>query len=77
MTESEKRNTISVTRNTTLPPWLSPRELADHLGLPIQTVYRWNTTGDGPAMAKIGRHVRYRREDVDAWLTARVRSAAA
>jgi hypothetical protein len=32
------------------------------------TLYRWRHRGDGPVGYRIGRHVRYRREAVEAWL---------
>ena len=40
----------------------------DHLGVPKNTLYRWRTKGYGPAGRRIGKHVRYRPEDVDAWV---------
>lgn len=49
----------------------TPTEVADYLQLPIQTLYRWRTTGDGPPAHKIGRHLRYRRDDIDAWLLSK------
>lgn len=51
--------------------FLSPEELATYLGIPIGTVYRWRGHGEGPRGLKLGRHVRYRRGDVEAWLEAR------
>ncbi len=50
------------------PPWLSPQDLADELGVPVSTVYGWRHTGAGPVGHKVGRHVRFRRSDVEAWL---------
>ena len=38
------------------------------LGIPIRTIYSWRTRGRGPRALKIGRHLRFRRDDVDAWL---------
>ena len=38
------------------------------LGVPVHTLYRWRHNGDGPAGYRVGRHVRYRREAVEAWL---------
>ncbi|MGI8753977.1 MAG: helix-turn-helix transcriptional regulator [Acidimicrobiales bacterium] len=35
---------------------------------PLATVYQWNHRGTGPKALKIGRHLRFRRSDVDAWL---------
>ena len=43
-------------------------QVADHLGVPLQTVYQWRTRGEGPRGIKVGRHVRVRRSDLNAWL---------
>lgn len=52
-------------------PFFSPEGLAAYLGLPVGTIYRWRVKGTGPRGIRIGRHVRYRRSDVDAWVEAR------
>lgn len=49
--------------------YLSPADLAEEVGVPLTTVYAWRHQGAGPVAHKIGRHVRYARADVDAWLT--------
>lgn len=49
---------------------LSPQQLADYLGVPLRTVYSWNHDGTGPEYIRIGKHARYRRDVVEAWLTA-------
>lgn len=46
---------------------LTPGDLAEREGVPVKTVYQWNSTGTGPRYMKIGRHVRYRLADVIAW----------
>jgi excisionase family DNA binding protein len=38
------------------------------LGIAVHTLYRWRHKGDGPVGYRVGRHVRYRREAVEAWL---------
>ena len=43
-------------------------ELSAMLGVPIDTLYGWRHRGVGPAGYRIGRHVRYRRATVEAWL---------
>lgn len=43
-------------------------EVADYLQVPAATLYRWRYRRIGPVGIRVGRHVRYRREDVDAWL---------
>lgn len=47
---------------------LSPGELAEGLGVPIATVYQRNHNRTGPPFCRVGKHVRYRTADVDAWL---------
>jgi excisionase family DNA binding protein len=50
---------------------LTIRELSDYLNVPTATLYVWRSHGGGPPGIKIGRHVRYRAEDVERWLEAR------
>ena len=57
-------------------PLLSPVELASYLGLPVATIYRWRTYGEGPPGFRVGRHVRYRLEDIDQWLDEKRRDRA-
>jgi predicted DNA-binding transcriptional regulator AlpA len=46
----------------------SPIELAKHLGIPVATLYAWRYRGEGPPALRIGRHLRYRPADIEAWL---------
>jgi excisionase family DNA binding protein len=55
---------------------MSPAEVAAYLSVPLQTVYLWNSQGTGPKSHRVGRHTRYRRGDVEAWLADRVNSPA-
>ena len=43
-------------------------EVAAYLGIPKQTIYRWRAAGTGPPSHRIGRHVRYRRDEVERWV---------
>jgi excisionase family DNA binding protein len=45
-----------------------PKELAEFLGVPVQTIYQWRTKGYGPTGRRIGKHVKFRPEDVYAWV---------
>lgn len=47
---------------------LSPKELADYLGVPLATIYQWRHKGTGPRGHVVGRHVRFQPADVAAWL---------
>jgi predicted DNA-binding transcriptional regulator AlpA len=51
---------------------LSPEDLAEREGVPLETVYGWNKKRTGPAFMKIGRHCRYRLADVIAWEKSRL-----
>lgn len=47
---------------------LSTKALAEYLDVPVATIYRWNHLGTGPTPIKVGKYVRYRRDDVESWL---------
>jgi predicted DNA-binding transcriptional regulator AlpA len=51
---------------------LTITDLAERCGVPVQTVYYWNSTGAGPRYMKLGRHVRYRMADVLIWEKSRL-----
>jgi predicted DNA-binding transcriptional regulator AlpA len=51
---------------------LSPEDLAEREGVPLQTIYAWNKDGTAPPRIRMGRHVRYRLDDVIALENARV-----
>jgi predicted DNA-binding transcriptional regulator AlpA len=50
---------------------LSPAELAEREGVPLESVYGWNKQRTGPQFMRIGRHVRYRLADVERWEESR------
>jgi predicted DNA-binding transcriptional regulator AlpA len=47
---------------------LNEHQVAKFLQLSVASVRRWRLFRTGPKYLKIGAAVRYRREDVDAWL---------
>ncbi|MET8521516.1 helix-turn-helix domain-containing protein [Nocardioides sp. NPDC004968] len=49
---------------------LSPQDLAAYLGKPIQSIYAMNHRGSAPRRIRVGRDIRYRLSDVEAWLSA-------
>ena len=59
-----------MTRSTVVEPLWSVQQLADYLGVPVATLYQWRTKRYGPVGLRIGKHIRYRREDVDRWLAS-------
>lgn len=52
--------------------WLSIEELADLLGVSVKTVRAWRYRKTAPRGAVFGRHVRFRKSDVDAWIEAQM-----
>ena len=56
--------------------YLSPVDLADLLGVPVETVYQWRRKQTGPRGFRVGRHLRYDPEDVRAWVDTRMEAAA-
>lgn len=51
---------------------MTVEQVADYLNVPVKTVYRWRLMGTGPRGARVGRYVRYRRADVEAWFERQV-----
>ena len=50
---------------------LGPEEVAAFLGVPLRTIYSWRSRHEGPRGYRVGRHVRYRFDDVERWLSDR------
>ncbi len=55
---------------------LSARELRKALGVSGATLYRWVKDGSFPPQLRIGSLVRWQRQDVDAWIRARMEDRA-
>ena len=49
---------------------LTTRQVSALWGLAEITLRVWRLKGDGPRFLKLGRNVRYRRGDIEAWLQA-------
>ncbi len=56
---------------THLPTLLNEFDVARTTGLSVASVRRWRLFKQGPKYLKIGSAVRYRAEDVRAWLETR------
>ncbi len=55
---------------------LNQRDLSDRWDVSARTLERWRWLNTGPRFLKIGGHVVYRLEDVEAFETERLRAAA-
>ncbi len=47
---------------------LNPKDLAAYLDIPLATLYDWRSKGVGPRGIRVGKHIRYRRSDLESWL---------
>ena len=50
--------------------YVTEKEIARKLGLVPETLQAWRRTAKGPPFVKLGRAIRYRLKDVEAWLAA-------
>jgi excisionase family DNA binding protein len=48
--------------------YLTTRQLADLLQVSAENVVYWRRKRTGPPHIKVGKHIRYDRADIDAWL---------
>jgi excisionase family DNA binding protein len=51
---------------------LTVQDLAEYLGVPATTLYQWRHRGEGPPGFRVGRYIRYRRNDVEQWIRDRL-----
>lgn len=49
-------------------PFLSPRELSQHLGISLKTLERMRKNGSGPPFATISKQIRYSIVSLDTWI---------
>lgn len=49
-------------------PFMTTADVARLLNVATSTVRCWRYTGTGPQAYQVGKHLRYRRSDVEAWL---------
>lgn len=68
--------TTTATRSA--PVLLTPQEVADMLRIPVRSLYVQRSAGrPTPPGVKIGRHLRYRLADVEAWVEDQFTRSAA
>jgi predicted DNA-binding transcriptional regulator AlpA len=54
---------------------MNQRDLAQYIGKSTAWCERARWAGEGPRFIKLGRHVRYRADDVMAWFEANTRTS--
>lgn len=56
--------------DTKVDPILSPPEVKAEFKISEFTLAHWRSEGRGPDFIRMGRHIRYRRSALEAWLDA-------
>ena len=69
--ETHPRKDQMATANNTLETLLNEHDVARITGLSVASVRRWRLLRQGPKYLKIGAAVRYKPEDISAWLESR------
>ncbi len=77
---SSSRNSLRALEDLALRPLLGIEEVAQILGLPKATLYRWHSlstpeTPIGPRAFRVGRYLRYTLGDVSSYIEGRRSSA--
>lgn len=54
-----------------LEPLIGVEELAEYLGVPVQTLYDWRLPGRAPRAYEFGKHLRFAASDIAEWLEQR------
>ncbi len=65
-----------MTRPTALEALWDIDQVAEYLGVPVQTLYAWRKRHYGPPAGRVGRHLRYDPTAVREWFAAQTREAA-
>ena len=74
-TTAASNSTPSTETTVSLPKLMNQRDLAAYLGKSTAWCERARWAGEGPKFIKLGRHVRYRADDVLAWIEENVRTS--
>ena len=48
--------------------YLTPVDLAEMLGVPVDTIYQWRSRRVGPRGFRVGRHLRFDPRAVQEWI---------
>ncbi|MCX5526814.1 helix-turn-helix domain-containing protein [Streptomyces bobili] len=61
----------------TLPErYLTPADVAELLGVPVETLYQWRRKRTGPPAFRVGRHLRYDPDRLRQWVDGLTEVAA-
>jgi len=67
----ERRLLQEARSKETVEPLMTSEGVATMLGVPRATIYAWRYRNDGPPAHRIGKYLRFKRADVEAWLATK------
>jgi excisionase family DNA binding protein len=67
-TTTQRQTRTHVAAESGLGPVITLSQLASQLGVSVQTLYDLRSQGRGPRGFRVGRELRFRVSEVDAWL---------
>ncbi|GFO60943.1 hypothetical protein GMST_32680 [Geomonas silvestris] len=68
MTDQPQRSKLSYSQSELL----TTEQVAALLQMRVSTIQQWRWRGIGPSYARLGRTIRYRRSDVEAYIARRM-----
>jgi len=74
---NENDPALTIAHSSTSEDLIDEATLAMRLGVSRSTLQSWRYAGRGPRFIKLGRMIRYRNADVDAYLRANTRGRVA
>ena len=78
MTDAHGHMPIKTNLRGTFGGLMTPAEAASFLSITPKVLERWRGIGEGPSFVRLSRKsIRYRREDVEEFVTQRVKDAVA
>lgn len=72
-TDHQQQETANSEQLKLLGGWLTRVQVAEQVGVSVDTLQRWETRRIGPPCVRIGRKVLYRAEAFREWLISRER----
>ena len=67
---------VSTLRSGLPDRYLTPDDIAELFGVPLETVYQWRRKRTGPPGFRAGKHLRFDPAAVARWIDARTTEAA-
>lgn len=55
---------------------LTTRQLSAYLNISVATIYDWRQRNCGPPGFRVGKHLRYRKSDVDRWIDEQIKATS-